>query len=240
MTIEDFPEFFRAVNDDRAPFPWQDRLVRKVAVERAWPPTIAVPTGCGKTALIDMSVFLLALEADRSDRVGAIRTFFAVDRRLIVDQAEERASRLAAALAGAQSGILAEVAERLRGFGVDKPLRVAKLRGGMAYEGPWCEDPRQPTIVTTTIDQLGSRLLFRGYGCSDGRRSMEAGLVGNDSLVVVDEAHLSAPFLDTLTAVKKFGADIRCVQMSATARDSESAFSIDKLDLRDPVLVLQR
>lgn len=238
MVVEDFAEFFRAVNDDHPPFPWQERLVRQVAAERAWPPVIAVPTGCGKTALIDITVFLLALEADRSDRVAALRVFFAVDRRLIVDQAEERATRLAAALASAKSGILAEIASRLRSFGAD-PLRVAKMRGGMVYEGFWCEDPRQPTIVTTTVDQLGSRLLFRGYGCSDSRRPIEAGLIGNDSLVLVDEAHLSTPFLETLAAVKKLGADIHLVQMSATARGSDSVFCLGRDDLKDPVLSLR-
>lgn len=238
MVIEDFTKFFRAVNEDHPPFPWQERLTRQVAVERAWPRIVAVPTGCGKTALIEIIVFLLALEADRSDRVAALRTFFAVDRRLIVDQAEERATRLAAALASAQSGILREVADRLRTLGPE-PLRVAKLRGGIAYEGFWCDDPGQPTIVTTTVDQLGSRLLFRGYGCSDSRRPIEAGLVGNDSLVIVDEAHLSTPFLETLAAVKKFGADIRLVEMSATARGDDSVFRLERDDMEDPVLSMR-
>ena len=238
MVIEDFAGFFRAVNGSHPPFPWQERLVRQVAAERAWPAIIAVPTGCGKTALIDITVFLLALEAERSDRVARLRTFYAVDRRLIVDQAEERATRLAVALATAQSGILAEIANRLRAYGAD-PLRVAKLRGGMVYEGFWCEDPRQPTIVTTTVDQLGSRLLFRGYGCSDSRRPIEAGLVGNDSLVLVDEAHLSTPFLETLSAAKTLGLDIHLVQMSATARKNDSAFRLEQDDLKDTVLSLR-
>src|ERR1035441_10200204 len=109
----------------------------------------------------------------------------------------------------------------------------------MVYEGFWCEDPRQPTIVTTTVDQLGSRLLFRGYGSSDSRRPMEAALVGNDSLVLVDEAHLSTPFLETVAAVKKFGADIRLVQMSATARGNNAVFRLEHDDLEDPVLSLR-
>ncbi len=236
MGIEDFRDFFKAVNDGREPFPWQERLVRKVASERAWPRTIAVPTGCGKTSIIDAAVFLLACEAEQSNRVARLRTFFVVDRRLVVDQAEEHAQKLACQLANADRGILAEVANRLRRFGVDDPLRVAKLRGGMAYEGFWCEDPRQPTVVTSTVDQVGSRLLFRGYGCSAGRRPIEAGLVGNDSLIIVDEAHLSTPFLETLAAVQKLGAGIEWLQMSATARESEGVFRLEADDFADSVI----
>jgi CRISPR-associated endonuclease/helicase Cas3 len=235
MVIDDFAVFFKAINAGNAPFPWQERLVRRVASDRLWPQTICLPTGCGKTSLIDIALFLLAYEGPKKDRVTPLRTFFVVDRRLIVDQAEEHARQLATALSNAETGILGEVATRLRAFGAE-PLRVAKLRGGMAYEGFWCEDPRQPTVVATTVDQLGSRLLFRGYGCSEGRRPIEAGLVGNDSLIIVDEAHLSNPLLDTLSSVHKLGADIRWLQMSATARGKESVFQLEPDDLKDRVL----
>jgi len=58
--------------------------------------------------------------------------------------------------------------------------------------------------VCTTIDQLGSRLLFRGYGVSTNAAPMQASLVAYDSLVLLDEAHISRPFLQTLNYVKRY------------------------------------
>ena len=59
-------------------------------------------------------------------------------------------------------------------------------------------------MITSTIDQLGSRLLFRGYGRGNLTASIYAGLAAHDSLILLDEAHLSMPFLETLSAIERF------------------------------------
>ncbi len=82
------------------------------------------------------------------------------------------------------------------------PLRVAVLRGGMYRDDTWADSPAQPLICASTVDQVGSRLLFRGYGLGRSGRLTHAGLVGNDSLILVDEAHLSRPFLTTTQAIE--------------------------------------
>ena len=45
-----------------------------------------------------------------------------------------------------------------------------------------------------TIDMIGSKLLFSGYGDGRYKRPQHAGLIGQDSLIVHDEAHLTPAF----------------------------------------------
>ncbi len=100
MTHVDFSDFFEALHD-KSPFPWQTDLARYVVQEKHWPPLLDLPTGSGKTAAIDVAVFALALEADRPEgepRRVARRTFFVVDRRIVVDEAARRARRIAGKL----------------------------------------------------------------------------------------------------------------------------------------------
>src|SRR5262249_24435495 len=56
------------------------------------------------------------------------------------------------------------------------------------------------------------------------RRPLEAGLLGQDSLLVLDEAHLSRPFEKLIRAIGDFqkdhGSPMRVIRMSATSGDS--------------------
>lgn len=191
-----FSEFYEAVHG-HAPFLWQTRLSEQVA-ESGWPGVIAAPTGSGKTAVLDIAVHHLASELARGgQRTAPMRIVFAVDRRVIVDQAMERAKRIRGALRGADSDVLAGMRDALAGP-TGEALHAAALRGGIPQENDWARTPSQPTILCTTVDQLGSRLLFRGYGVSPGMRPVHAGLLGTDCLILLDEAHLSGAFEATL------------------------------------------
>lgn len=211
-----FAEYFNALWR-RPPFSWQSALAERVLtrLDSPWPQAIALPTGAGKTACIDIAVYALAASLQRQDSVvrsaAPRRIFFVVDRRIVVDEAYERSRELARRLATAESSVLREVADSLRqiAHGSDDherwrhedPLMAFELRGGMYRSEAWARSPLQPIIVSSTVDQLGSRLLFRAYGRGPGMWPVFAGLAANDSLIFLDEAHCAKPFLETLRGI---------------------------------------
>jgi hypothetical protein len=78
------------------------------------------------------------------------------------------------------------------------------MRGGAFRDESWVRNPLQPTVVTSTVDQVGSRLLFRGYGVSRNSWPLHAGLIGNDALILLDEARCSRAFAQTLKRVEGY------------------------------------
>jgi CRISPR-associated endonuclease/helicase Cas3 len=131
------------------------------------------------------------------------------------------------------------------------PLAISTLRGELADNEEWKADPARPAIVVGTIDMIGSKLLFSGYG--DGRygRAHHAGLIGYDTLIVHDEAHLTPAFSDLLRAVaqeqaaegKRSGQPaaalrpIRVMELSATRRETDAhAFTLEPEDQLDSIV----
>lgn len=244
LSTADFADYFAAlwspVGGPRfEPFAWQQELLERAHAERCWPDLIDLPTGTGKTSAIDIAVFLLALGADQppAEQWHPRRIALVVDRRVIVDQAAERAQTIAARLANAESEVLNNVANRLRSLAVGPdclgplvPLRQAVLRGGIIRDESWAQRPDVPAVLASTVDQVGSRLLFRGYGVSRGMRPIHAGLLSQDVLYLLDEVHLARPFAETLQAVHRYrriGSRLaelpdrwQVVQLSATVRTS--------------------
>ena len=244
LTAADFAEFFCAIHGD-PPFPWQQKLVDRLASDNEWPEVLDLPTGAGKTAALDAAVFHLALRAD-TPQCAALRIILVVDRRLVVDDADRRARKIACALCDPthvpETGraVVEAVAQRLQqlaGNG-EQPLVAVRLRGGAPLEHDWVRSPTQPTILCSTVDQVGSRLLFRGYGVSDRMKPVHAGLLGEDSLILLDEAHLSDPFNDTLQAVRAIGsAKVTTVVLTATpGRCYERRLELGPADRKHPVL----
>lgn len=250
LTVADFDAFFEEVHG-REPFPWQKRLVRRIADSGTWPNVLDLPTGSGKTAAIDVAVFHMALEADRgSKRRAPVRIAFVVDRRLVVDDAFARACRVASTLADAKAGsVAARVAQRLKVLSDDGPPLIARrLRGGVPRESDWARTPAQPTVLCSTVDQVGSRLLFRGYGVTSSMRPVHAGLLGSDCLILLDEAHLAEPFRQTLEWIRIYqGENWREMRahtaptgfalLTATPDEhSPDSFSLGEEDKTHPIL----
>ncbi len=238
----EFAAYFEAIHGAE-PFPWQRRLAEMV-FENGWPQVLDVPTGAGKTAAIDVAVFHLALEATGGhERRAPVRTLFVVDRRLVVDDAYRRACRIASELRKATDGVLKRVADRLRLLSetAENPLVVTRLRGGAPKDPDWVRTPAQPAVIVSTVDQAGSRLFFRGYGVSDSMKPVHAGLLGSDALLLLDEAHLSQPFVQTARDSRAYQehptwstnaapAPFQVVSLSATPSEPEHVAALVRKD----------
>ncbi len=250
MNARNFTSFFEALHC-HPPFPWQASLAETLAATHTWPDVLDLPTGSGKTACIDIALFHWLVAASRGEpALAARRIAFVVDRRIIVDEAAERATKIARTIAEASDGVLAEARELLAANGSDG-LGVFTLRGGVARENNLARDPLSVSIVLSTVDQIGSRLLFRGYGVRARMRSLHAGLFGLDTLLLLDEAHISEPFRKTLLGIVREQhrsearlsgpRPLRWVQLSATPSRQESPartrlFSLSDEDRSHPVL----
>jgi CRISPR-associated endonuclease/helicase Cas3 len=246
-----FADFFHAIHE-MPPLPWQSDLAARLTESHQWPALIDLPTASGKTACIDIAVFHLAWCAQKGEPWHAARRIvFVVDRRIIVDAAHDRARKIADALEHPQLPATRSVAAALTKIadgGV--PLICQKLRGGMHRERGFRHDPSQPMVISSTVDQIGSRLLFRGYGLSAYSFPVHAGLFGHDTLILLDEAHLSVPFTETVTAIRREQARAECllspvqpvklVALSATAQSSGDRYTLSDQDLCNPHIQARR
>ncbi len=236
-----FEEFLVALGQ-RPPYAWQTRLAERCATDGP-PSVIALPTGVGKTTTVEALVWALARQADRPacERTVGVRTVWAIDRRILVDEVHARACELARRLEtalGDSSDPLHELADslaRLGGAGV--PLAVTRWRGGLD-EQRQLFGPLQPHVITSTVAQIGSRLLFRGYGVAEGSLAMEAGLAAADTTICLDEAHLAEPFRQTARAIRNHREaaassiglpPLRTVTLTATPHGEDA----DAFTLRD-------
>ncbi|MBA2490148.1 MAG: type I-U CRISPR-associated helicase/endonuclease Cas3, partial [Gammaproteobacteria bacterium] len=232
-----------------SPLRWQKRLfVRMLAGDI--PSVCNLPTGFGKTSVVPIWLIALASQASAGSGVTLPRRLvYIVNRRTVIDQAtgvvENMRKRLRcpheqAWINHAQD--LEEISKRLRSLAAssEEPLAISTLRGEFADNGEWKADPARPAIIVGTIDMVGSKLLFSGYG--DGRywRAQHAGLIGQDALVVHDEAHLTPAFGDLLQNVAHTQQQealkphaIRVIELSATTPHHQGPTTPFSLILED-------
>jgi CRISPR-associated endonuclease/helicase Cas3 len=249
-----FESAFRGLDaSNRPPLKWQARLYGSLAEGRC-PAVCRLPTGLGKTSVIPLWLIALAAGAKLPRRL-----VYVVNRRTVVDQATDDAVRILRRLtapseAGPFAATVEELARRLDGLAgehVGPPVAVSALRGELADNGEWKVNPARAAIIVGTIDMIGSKLLFSGYG--DGRygRAHHAGLIGQDVLLVHDEAHLSPAFDAVLNAVeteqKRCGdrLPLKVMRLSATIRPDAvkgaeggqaGVFGVEAEDRDDPVV----
>ncbi len=220
------PYFREIVGHD--PYPWQRRLYKRF-VEGSVPKALDIPTGLGKTLCV-----LLFLLARIRNTALPTRVIYTVDRRAIVDQTATAIRTWIERIAELPE--LAGVLDGSSAFSSDLPVQLGILRGGLADDGEWRIDPARPAVVVGTVDMIGSRMMFSGYGDGRSRRPMHAGLLGHDSLVMLDEAHLSPAMgvlihtINRLQGHRKF----QTMTLSATSTDTESVFRLLAEDEANP------
>ncbi|CAL8969196.1 hypothetical protein RHODGE_RHODGE_00136 [Rhodoplanes serenus] len=236
-----------------SPMPWQRRLFAELHAGRI-PDALDLPTGLGKTSV--MAIWLLALAAQAAAGRPSLprRLVYVVDRRTVVDQATDTAERMRKAVLSAAPDTPARpVRDALRSLCVapeETPLAISTLRGEHADNREWQADPARPGIVVGTVDMIGSRLLFSGYGVSRGMRPFHAGLIGHDTLLVLDEAHLCPAFEALLRAIVgdpafKPAVELpaptsRLVSLSATGRSRGDVFRLAPEDESHGVVKMRR
>jgi CRISPR-associated endonuclease/helicase Cas3 len=203
-----------------------------------------LPTGLGKTSVI--AIWLLGLaERARTRAVSGFprRLVYVVNRRTVVDQATGEVEAMRSALTKPGLRRIASALRSLAAIDADQPLAISTLRGQFADNAQWRSDPARPAVVIGTVDMIGSRLLFSGYGCGFKSRPFHAGLLGQDALLVHDEAHLEPAFQELITAIEREQRragdlrPIRVMALTATARAGDrDVFSLTAEDRKHEVV----
>ncbi len=196
MNLAAFQSVFSTLTGND-PFPWQEELFFEWFSKGQIPKVCDLPTGLGKTSVVTLWLIALAWHPEKMPR----RLVYIVNRRTVVDQTTDEVTYLQEKLADA--GLKAPL-DKLCTVAGKLPLAVSTLRGQLADNREWSTDPCRPAIIVGTVDMIGSRLLFSGYGRL-GRysRSLHAGLLGQDTLIILDEAHLCPVFEATLRQALK-------------------------------------
>ncbi|MCI0537749.1 MAG: type I-U CRISPR-associated helicase/endonuclease Cas3 [Verrucomicrobiales bacterium] len=188
------------------PMKWMERMFARI-INGKPPALVDLPTGAGKTELI--VIWLLALawfgKSGRKSPPVPRRLVWVVNRRVLVQQVYDVAERLDTALK-AKSGPAAEFGCYLRSLckqDSEAVFSVVQLRGQRLDDREWSLNPTVPQLIIGTVDQIGSRLLFQGYGQGKWSRPMHAGLFGVDAWACIDEAHLVPAFAVTLRQIRE-------------------------------------
>ena len=247
----DFQKIFKALTG-YSPLRWQQRLYNQMCSGKL-PDVCDLPTGLGKTSVITIWLIAFAKQiADGKANLLPRRLIYIVNRRTVVDQAtaivEELRRRVEQASQPELKWLKKNLDKARANRNQNEPvLAVSTLRGELADNGEWKSDPARPAIIIGTIDMIGSKLLFAGYGDSYKLRPHHAGLIGQDALIVHDEAHLTPAFSDLLQTIVKEqhrseeARPVIFLELSATVsnRNNCRIFGLEPED-HDDVIVSER
>ena len=185
---------------------WMSRMFEDVIAGHP-PRLVDLPTGAAKTELVVIWLLALAWFGRSTRGVPPVprRLAWVVNRRVLVQQVFVVATALQEKLSNNGEPALEEVRAGLRALCGENGdvLQVVELRGQIVADRDWAIRPAMPQLIIGTVDQIGSRLLFQGYGLGKWGRPQQAGLLGVDAWVAVDEAHLVPAFVLTLRQIRE-------------------------------------
>jgi len=244
---EFFREAFALLHAGRSPFPWQSDLYERF-LQGKIPQSGNIPTSLGKTAVI--GVWLIAFA--KKPKVLPRRLIYIVNRRTVVDQATDAIEQYREVLTRndypqEKQQIIDQLRNALLECSIipdtENPFAISTLRGELADNKQWKQEITKPAIIIGTIEMVGSKLFFLGHGDSIRMRPLHAALVGQDALIIHDEAHLDPAFTHALRKVEQIQKNdgspypIHVMSLSATLRtQDEDCFSLSDNDRNDPVI----
>ena len=233
---QDFATFFEALTGFQ-PLPWQAALYERF-VSGDCPDSASIPTGLGKTSVVAIWLIALAMQPDVMPR----RLVYVVNRRTVVDQTTTEVEKLYQRLSNKpELASLAAQLSELAALPCDTPLAISTLRGQYTDNGEWKSDPSRPAVIIGTVDLIGSGLLFSHYRAGFKTRPLYAAFLGQDVLLIHDEAHLEPAFqqlLNEIVAVQR-GSDLRPLRvmaLTATSRSHGRGFGLTAADLENAIV----
>jgi CRISPR-associated endonuclease/helicase Cas3 len=238
MDTIDFENAFHTLTGNK-PFSWLRKLYEDWLVKGGFPSSCNIPTGLGKTSVVAVWLIALANHPDKMPR----RLVYVVNRRTVVDQTTNEVEKLRANLAA--TGLF----DKLRPLCAiplqddESPLAISTLRGQFADNREWSADPARPAVIVGTVDMIGSRLLFSGYGVGFKGKPLHAGFLGQDVLLVHDEAHLEPAFQELIETIQQEKREreragqlpwrkLQVMALTATSRNEDST-SNDNFELTE-------
>lgn len=236
----EFSKSFEALTD-HPPFPWQERLYQRF-MDDDFPETCLIPTGLGKTSII--AIWLIALA---NKPTLPRRLVYVVNRRTVVDQTSFEVEKIRDNLSRCPQ--LEAIFREMCALDLEKedgnsiPLAISTLRGQYADNQQWSQDPARPAVICGTVDMIGSRLLFSGYRCGFKSKPMQAGFLGQNALLVHDEAHLEPAFQQLIEEICKEqkrcneARPLQVMALSATVRkNDEKVFKLTNADRKNAIV----
>lgn len=187
--IDAFRTFFSAVSSHE-PHPYQTRLAT-----RAFPETLIIPTGFGKTAAVIASWLW---KRNRDPVNTPTRLIYCLPMRTLVEQTSD------------VSEFWVKTASKHFNWNDDQRPLVRRLMGGETGKRgapDWIMRIDHPTILIGTQDMLISAALMRGYGVTRFRWPVDFALLHTDALWVFDEVQLAGATLPTSAQFQAWRAD---------------------------------
>lgn len=198
-----FDAFYTAVHGYH-PYAWQVALADHLAAHGRVPGRVSVPTGLGKTSTVDAVLWALADQVHRGiERTLGLRIFMVVERRIIVEGSGDHISGLVDAVNDAAPGsVLYPVRTALQTLSATGTgPSAATFHGSLRQLEALTPDGVQ--IVSTTASQYTLRIAGRAPGKGPAPRATEAGMAMMDAVVLLDEPHLSAAQVHTITTAMR-------------------------------------